>query len=308
VFGGSVAAALAVRIQEEPTLIKALNAIPRFANKPIRILSFALGGHKQPQQLMILTYYLSLGQPLDVIINVDGFNEISTAPGNVDAGTDANFPGLYMWRRLVDYLERQANQAHNPAGLLANYHLVMSQHWAHHARNCRTAACYHLVRLVQYWHQNNSVDVASSAQTSPAAPFFFQVDPPEATTRDRYDFAADRWGSASEVMQQLSRSRNTLYLHALQPNPWFRRTTPYTPRRATEVTAHFSRTVPAGYAAFVAKGARLSELGVNFLDASAVLDNEPSSIYSNEFGHYVPKGYDMLWLAIVQALAAPELR
>src|SRR6185436_6541397 len=143
-----------------PTFAEALNAIPRFANKPIRILSFALGGHKQPQQLMILTYYLSLGQPLDVIINVDGFNEISTAPGIVDAGTDANFPGLYMSRRLVDYLERQANQAHNPAGLLANYHLVMSQHWVHHARDCRTATCYHLVRLIQYWHHNNSIDVA----------------------------------------------------------------------------------------------------------------------------------------------------
>ena len=123
------------------------------------------------------------GSAAGLIINVDGYNEITTAPGNVDAGTDANFPGLYMWRRLVDYLERQANQAHNPAGLLANYHLVMSQHWARHARDCRTATCYHLVRLIQYWHHNNSIDVASSAQASPAAPFFFQVDPPEATTR-----------------------------------------------------------------------------------------------------------------------------
>jgi len=109
-------------------------------------------------------------------------------------------------------------------------------------------------------------------------------------------------------MQQISRSRNTLYLHVLQPNPWFRRTTPYSPRRADEVTAHFNRTVPVGYAAFVAKGARLRELGVNFLDTSAVLDNESSSIYSDDVGHYVPKGYDMLWLAIVEALAAPELR
>ena len=94
----------------------------------------------------------------------------------------------------------------------------------------------------------------------------------------------------------------------MQPNPWYRRTTPYTPSRVTEFTAHVSRTVPVGYAAFVAKGARLSQLGVNFLDASAVLDNEPNSIYSNEFGHYIPKGYDMLWLAIVKALAAPDLR
>ena len=308
VFGGSVAASLAVRMQETPTFTKALNAIPRFTNKPIRILSFALGGHKQPQQLMILTYYLSLGQPLDMIINVDGYNEIATAPGNVDAGTDSNFPGLYMWRRLVDYLDRQANQAHNPEGVLANYHLIMTQRWARHAGSCRTATCYSLARLVQFWHQNNSIDVASTTQASPAAPSFFQVDPPAATTQNRYDFAADRWGTASEVMQQLSRARNMLYLHVLQPNQWFRRKSPYSPRRADELAAYFNRIVPLGYAAFVAKGARLRESGVNFLDASAVLDDEPSSIYSDDVGHYVPKGYDILWLAVVQALAAPELR
>src|SRR5215470_9194199 len=67
----SFAASLAYDMQEYSALTDAIRAIPRFANRRIRILPLALGGHKQPQQLMILAYYLALGQPLDVIVNVD---------------------------------------------------------------------------------------------------------------------------------------------------------------------------------------------------------------------------------------------
>jgi len=66
--------------------------------------------------------------------------------------------------------------------------------------------------------------------------------------------------------------------------------------------------VPMGYGAFVAKGRTLREQGVNFIDASAVLDEEPSSVYSDDVGHYMPRGYDLLAAAIARAVAAPDLR
>ena len=307
IFGGSVAGAFAYRLQESKALREALTAIPRFAGKRIRVLQFAFGGHKQPQQLMILTYYLSLGQPFDVLINIDGFNEMSTAPGNIVSGVEANYPGQYMWRRLVDFLERQAAQARNPEGVLANYHLIMSQRWALRATNCRTATCYSLARLVRSWHQSNAGGTATSAPSA-GPPFFFKIDPAPARTQGEYDMVADRWVEASRLMQQLARSRNMLYVHALQPNQWFRRTTPYVPRDPGDVAAHFKRTVPIGYAALIAKGPMLRDLGVNYVDASAILDNEPDSIYSDDVGHYMPRGNDLLAQAIFQALAAPEHR
>ena len=40
-------------------------------------------GYKQPQQLMAYNYLLSLGAEFDAVINIDGYNVITTANGDV---------------------------------------------------------------------------------------------------------------------------------------------------------------------------------------------------------------------------------
>ena len=320
VFGGSVAGALTLRMQDDPAFAKALAAIPRFANKPIRILSFAFGGHKQPQQLMILTYYLSLGQPLDLIVNVDGINELNSGVGLLLGGIDVGYPD-YSWIELANFLDRQAQHARNPEDLLAHYHLLMRQRWERQTAQCRTATCYSLAKLVQHWHGSNARDDASAAAAAGQL-FFFQVNQTTAGTRDLFRIGdkdwngvsqvvalvADNWATSSTLMQQLARSRNITYIHALQPNPWFRRSTPYVPKAPPETMEHQQRIVPIGYTAFIAKGEALRDRGVNFADASAILDDEPNSIYSDDVGHYTPRGYDLLAAAIARALAAPDLQ
>jgi len=47
-----------------------------FKNKEINLVVFALGGFKQPQQLIALNYFMALGAEYDMVINLDGFNEI----------------------------------------------------------------------------------------------------------------------------------------------------------------------------------------------------------------------------------------
>jgi hypothetical protein len=298
VFGGSVAAALAVRMQENETLRQ--NIAAGFGGKRVRVLTFALGGQKQPQQLIILTYYLSLGQVFDVIINVDGFNEIITSTGNLDAGTEANFPAHPMWRPLVDFLDRQASQAHSPEGVLANYHMLMSPRWERHVADCRSGVCYSIARLIEFWHRYNAMGENSEGRE----PFFFQVDPTPSTKLRHLDIAAERWAAASVLMAQMARSRGAIYLHTLQPNQWYRQTTPYEPRETDSIADLYRRTVPAGYEAFRAKGRELHQRGVNFFDASEILDAEPNDIYSDNVGHFTPQGYDILAGAIARALTA----
>ena len=99
-------------MQETPAFVDAIRAIPRFAGKQIWVVSFALGGYKQPQQLMVLAYYLSLGQPLDVVVNVDGFNEILSDAGLLNSGMDIGYPDASLWMELVRFLEGEAQHAH----------------------------------------------------------------------------------------------------------------------------------------------------------------------------------------------------
>jgi hypothetical protein len=70
-----------------------LERLDRFRGKEIVILSLATGGYKQPQQLMALTYLLALGAHFDLVINVDGFNEVALpAAENVPQGYSPYYP------------------------------------------------------------------------------------------------------------------------------------------------------------------------------------------------------------------------
>jgi len=73
VLGGSVAAGFGDYVIREPgALTKLRDAIPELATKNLRVVNLALGGGKQPQQFFIAAYFLD---SLDLIVNIDGFNE-----------------------------------------------------------------------------------------------------------------------------------------------------------------------------------------------------------------------------------------
>lgn len=102
VFGGSLAAGL--YRQARPVLLRQLAS----AGKPVETINFAKGGYKQPQQLLILAYMLSLGIELDVVVNVDGFNEVAIPPAeNVPRGVYPFYPRMWQ-RRARDVIEPES--------------------------------------------------------------------------------------------------------------------------------------------------------------------------------------------------------
>ena len=75
ITGSSVATDLYLR--SAAVLRTELRKSPAAGRPRSQILCLALGGMKQPQQLLALEYFLSLGASFDVVINLDGFNEIA---------------------------------------------------------------------------------------------------------------------------------------------------------------------------------------------------------------------------------------
>src|SRR6202795_3585931 len=76
VFGGSVAAGFCLR-RGRAAFLHELQRSPSVQGKAIVVHCFAMGGYKQPQQLMALNYALSLGETIDLAINLDGLNEVA---------------------------------------------------------------------------------------------------------------------------------------------------------------------------------------------------------------------------------------
>ena len=50
------------------------------------ICNFGSGGYKQPQQLAALSEALLLGVPLDVVVNIDGYNEVALGKSDAQRG------------------------------------------------------------------------------------------------------------------------------------------------------------------------------------------------------------------------------
>ncbi len=79
----------------------------RFGKSRVRLLNFASGGYKQPQQLMILNWLLAQGVYFDLIINIDGFNEVALPPvENIPMGVNPFYPRSW-YARTSDIIDAQ---------------------------------------------------------------------------------------------------------------------------------------------------------------------------------------------------------
>ena len=77
ILGGSVAGSFAEYLIRNPSHFEALRkVISTFGNRNLRIVNLANGGYKQPQQFFVATYFMDR---LDLVINVDGFNDATPA-------------------------------------------------------------------------------------------------------------------------------------------------------------------------------------------------------------------------------------
>ena len=97
VFGGSVAANYGIFEVQNKVLSRYLKQLPGLKDKEFVILSFATGGYKQPQQLLILNYFLALGQELDFVVNIDGFNEVALSNLNNKNKLDLAMPSVQQF-------------------------------------------------------------------------------------------------------------------------------------------------------------------------------------------------------------------
>ncbi|MFQ5853976.1 MAG: hypothetical protein ACE5JU_25735, partial [Candidatus Binatia bacterium] len=97
ITGGSFAADFS--FDGVDSLIAELRKDPLFSGKEFSIIRFSIGGYKQPQQLMALNYLLSLGAQFDILINIDGFNEVALPPvENMPKNVFPFFPRNWFFR------------------------------------------------------------------------------------------------------------------------------------------------------------------------------------------------------------------
>ena len=87
IFGGSAASFFYAMVRRELE-----QGLAKILRKNVVVLNFALAAGKQPQQVQILTFFAAIGQRFDLILNIDGINELAHPPRNAKADVATAYP------------------------------------------------------------------------------------------------------------------------------------------------------------------------------------------------------------------------
>lgn len=301
IVGGSFAAEVFLLGKTE--LVAALQPL----GKEVVLVNLALGGYKQPQQLLVLTYLQALGAEFDAIINVDGFNEV-TLPvcQNLRQHVFPTFPALWAQRvagvpsralqRGIAMLEHKREERKKWASFFADYRL------------CHSAALFILWegvdasinRDISALKMDISLQqVASDRYVATGPPYSFPSE------HSMYDYLATFWMRCSLQIHAMARSHSVRYYHFLQPNLYDAGSKVLTAdERAFTSNDRFQYGpgVINGYPLLRKYGEVLKQEGVFFHDLTMTFAHDTNTVYRDNCCHLLSEGYERIARLIGEAM------
>ena len=307
IFGGSVGAWFChVGVHR---LLEDLEADSRFRVLDIVPLCFSHEGYKQPQQLLVLAYFLSIGQAFDMVVNIDGFNEIALSSLNHQRGLDISMPSVMHLDPLINLVNQSTLTPEKLQSLAAisQYKERVNYLVGRLQRNRIAAIDFVLERLHRSATAGYRTELArfGSLPSNPSNASLILATPSVSTRDERQAFAdaATGWSDASRLMHTMLESRGVRYVHVLQPNQYFttRVFSTEEARIARSDASPFKPSAEKGYPELIAKSQGLKSR-VSFLDATRIFDNERAPVYIDDCCHYTLRGNQLLANAIARQI------
>jgi len=304
-LGGSVAQ------EVYPYLQRALNRWFAANNGPRRpvLLALAAPGLKQPQQTIMVANTLLLGGEFDLIINLDGFNEVALGP---DYALSRNaFPLFPMkWKNQVN--------------LTAEGRLRAGQIGALRREQARLTAARETAPL----HWSAVWGLVNRYRRERIAAAIIQRNHELAAVKSRYTLekhgprtwlgkeelllpaAARVWYRGSLTLARLSQLSGAEYYHFLQPNQYVPGSKPLSPEELDSAWSPYwgpSLLTVRGYPLLREFGRKLDSSGVNYFDLTGIFADRRETLYRDDCCHLNNRGYELLAAEMVRRME-PALR
>ena len=300
ILGGSVAQSMG-KVMEA--------AFARVCRVPPKIVTLGFAGYKQPQQVLALTYFLSLGAEYDLVINLDGYNDIVLPfTDNYSVGVNPFYPRNWNLR-----ISRQPSKKILAAIGKVRYlrDLKEDDLAALNSSLFRVSAVFGLLKMQQFkrlnWEisrQNHKLlklqqeEVKKFEETGP----FFEYE----DVRQLYEEAAQVWVRGSVLLDRLARANGMAYYHFLQPNQYVKGSKVLTreeARTAYSEKLEISKAAIIGYPILIGHGQALLEKQINYFDATKVFAQEKQTVYLDVCCHYNQRGKEILAAYILDQIA-----
>ncbi len=304
IFGGSFALGLYTNTKSE------LESNLRERGINARILTLGLGGYKQPQQLFTLAYLLSHGAKIDVVVNVDGFNEVALPQSEIlPKNVNPFYPRGWNFR-TTQMADQETLRRIGKAEVLRE----SQTRWA---RTCSHFPKYSILRNMIWRLYDNVLEhrllelrrqaLEEEEESLDSRPFLSHgPDFGEPSEAEHYRQAADHWKSCSLLMQSLCSSQGITYLHFLQPNQYLEGTKVLTEDELTigyREGHTYQPGVVLGYPKLLEAGKDLLKEGVDFHDLTMIYRDRPQSIYKDTCCHPNKEGYEIVADYIAESIA-----
>lgn len=305
-FGGSMAMLLCH--DGKDVLARELSRLPQAQGKRLWIECFALGGYKQPQSLLALDYALARGERFDLVITLDGFNDVALpAAENIRMGVNPFYPR--SWNVLastvleprvlrltgeITYLEgRRADWAGLCDGALARSSVC---HVVWQARDRR------LSRRVSELDRELLTERHSGRSFAVNGPEFrYQMH-----GRKIYRELVAMWSRSAVLMAEVCRARGIPYFHFLQPNQYVAGSKPMgEAERKIAFDPHhpYKPPVERGYPLLIKAGKGLAASGVQFHDLTRIFATIEEPLYFDGCCHVNAQGSQIMAREIAARIA-----
>lgn len=305
IAGGSVAWHFAYL--GAPVLIEKLHSLPGFSGKTAEIVCLAFSGYKQPQQVLAAGYVMSLGGEFDLLINLDGFNELALAEGNQNRGSSPYYPRDWS-RRLQD--------APDPVRLDEAFALWETRAARQRAARDLQASWFRWMAMRELWwkasderlRRREAELAAANVAHSVAGRQSFRSTGPLRRYADAaamYDDFVAVWGNGSRALRALAEGAGADYFHFLQPNQYDLDSKPLSSeeqREAYREESLYRQSIEQGYPLLRRRGEELRGEGVSFYDLSGLFADRTETLYADTCCHLNRRGYELLGEAIAAAV------
>jgi len=291
-------------------LEEGLATIPRFQGRDVVVIALGLGGYKQPQQLMVLNYFLALGMHVDLLINIDGFNEVVLpVTENLRFGVSPFYPRAWNFRvggldpdelrirgRVANYRDLRVRRAEFFARAPWRYSMTCSLIWQLLDRR----AVGLTDRAESELRQRGEVDAGFQAMGPE-----FEVDSDDKTAKELVGI----WRRCSLLLNDIARSNGIEYYHVLQPNQYVEASKPLSAEErqtAVDPETGIPGPVALSYPLLREAGRELRRSGLNFVDLVDVFSRVDESVYIDNCCHVNELGIELVAERIVESIAAGD--
>ncbi|MDQ1349710.1 MAG: hypothetical protein QG657_10 [Acidobacteriota bacterium] len=307
IFGGSVANGFYVDGLER--LTARLKLHPFFADKEIIYLNYALGGYKQPQQLEALAYFLAVGQELDMVLNIDGFNEIVFCFNNNRLNVDIAMPSAQHFLPMKDLMDSRTmtGEQLDVIAKIQNHKKGLSRivEKLDHTKSASlylVYASYGKYLYKQYRGELVRFDtlIKAAKPGAEASIVNMKYTPGIGSEPTLLAQVATLWYRSSFMMNSmmaggLTGGGESRYFHFLQPNQYYSKKifTGKEQRDAVDGQSTYSNLVKIGYPVFEKVVGVLRRNGVKAFSAVEIFDKIKETVFIDQCCHFNKLGNDI---------------